>query len=75
MELKDMKEMAELFIDRTNLDTLVNLIVDNADLNYTGERLRITNEETIVQFIKCIYPNTYQDKLRQLKENKKDNAE
>ena len=75
MELKDMREMAELFVDKNNLDILVHLIVDNAELNYTGERLRINNEETIVQFIKYLYPNLYERKLIKLKEVKKNNAE
>lgn len=67
MELKDIKEMKDLFIDKNNLEALVHLIVDNAELNYNGEDLRITNQETVLQFIKYLYPNTYKDKLEELK--------
>lgn len=58
-------------IDKSNLDILVHLIIDNADLNYSGEDLRIANTETVLQFVKYLYPNTYKDKLEQLK--KEDN--
>ena len=56
----------KLAIDKSNLDALVHLIIDNAELNYSGEDLRITNTETTLQFIKYLYPNTYLNKLREL---------
>lgn len=65
--MNDTKFIMELAIDKNNLDALVHLIVDNAELNYTGEDLRITNHETVLQFIKYLYPNTYKDKLEELK--------
>ena len=65
--MNDTKFIMELAIDKNNLDALVHLIVDNAELNYTKSDLRITNESTIVQFIKYLYPKTYNDKLEQLK--------
>lgn len=65
--MEDTKFLMKLAIDKNNLDALVHLIIDNAELNYTGENLRITNESTIIQFIKYLYPNTYKDKLEELK--------
>lgn len=59
--------MMELAVDKNNLDALVHLIIDNADLNYSGEDLRIANTETVLQFIKYIYPKTYKEKLEELK--------
>lgn len=56
----------KLAIDKSNLDALVHLIIDNAELNYSGEDLRITNSETALQFIKYLYPNTYLSKLTEL---------
>lgn len=65
--MNDTKFIMELAIDKSNLETLVHLIIDNAELNYTGEDLRITNQETVLQFIKYLYSNTYKDRLEELK--------
>ena len=65
--MNDTKFIMELAIDKNNLDALIHMIIDNAELNYTKSDLRITNESTIVQFIKYLYPKTYNDKLEQLK--------
>lgn len=59
----------ELAMDRNSLEALVHLIIDNADLNYSGEDLRIANTETVLQFIKYLYPKTYKDRLEQLKKD------
>lgn len=56
----------KLVIDKSNLDALVHLIIDNADLNYSGEDLRITNDTFVLQFVKYLYPNTYLTKLKEL---------
>ena len=58
--------MMELAVDKNNLDALVHLIIDNAELNYSGEDLRIANAETVLQFIKYLYPTTYKKKLEEL---------
>lgn len=65
--MNDTEFIMKLAIDKNNLEALVHLIIDNAELNYTGEDLRITNAETVLQFIKYLYPNTYKDKLEELK--------
>lgn len=56
----------KLAIDKNNLDALVHLIIDNATLNYNGEDLRITNDTSVLQFVKYLYPNTYLTKLKEL---------
>ena len=65
--MENTKFLMELAIDKNNLDALVHLIIDNADLNYSGEDLRIANAETVLQFIKYIYPKTYKEKLEEFK--------
>ena len=65
--MNDTEFIMKLAIDKSNLDALVHSIIDNAELNYTGGDLRIANPETVLQFIKYLYPNTYKDKLEELK--------
>lgn len=67
--MEDTKFIMELAIDKNNLETLIHLIIDNAELNYTKDDLRIANESTILQFIKYLYPDTYKNKLEELKKN------
>lgn len=56
----------KLAIDKNYLDALVHLIIDNAEINYKGDDLRITNEESILQLVKYLYPNLYKAKLTEL---------
>ena len=65
--MEDTKFLIGLAIDKNNLETLVHLIIDNEDLNYSGEDLSIANTETVLQFIKYLYPKTYKEKLEELK--------
>lgn len=65
--MKDTKFLMELAIDKNNLDTLLHLVIDNAELNYNKKDLRIGNESTIVQFIKYLNPIAYENKLKELK--------
>lgn len=67
--LADTKTLAELSKDKVNLNALIHLIIDNADLSYTKVDLRISNETTILQFIKYINPKMYNEKLEELKTN------
>lgn len=70
MEKENFKTVANLVKDSLSLDVIIHLIMDNATLNYNGESLRITNEETVFQYIKYLYPNGYKAKLQELKELK-----
>lgn len=67
--LADTKTLAELSKDKVNLDALIHLIIDNADLSYTKKDLRISNETTIMQFIKYLNSKLYNEKLEELKKN------
>ena len=61
------KTVAALVKDSLGLDAVVHLIMDNAELNYNGKELKISNENTVLQFIKYLYPKLYDDKLNELK--------
>ena len=61
------ENLTELIIDKNNLDAIIHLIIDNAELSYSGDDLRISNMETVLQFIKYLYPKTYNEKLENLK--------
>lgn len=68
--MEETKLLMDLAIDKNNLHILAHLIIDNAGLNYRKDDLRITNEETVLQFIKYLYPTLYKEKLEELtKEN------
>ena len=66
MKDDEFEYVLKLAIDKSNLDALVHLIIDNATLNYNGEDLRITNDTSVLQFVKYLYPNTYLTKLKEL---------
>ena len=67
-ELVDAKnEVASKAVDVEQLYTLVKLIFNNARLNYSGESLRIENEDAIFEYLKVIEPDTYYSKLKALK--------
>ena len=65
--MNDTKFLMELSIDKNNLNALLHLIIDNAEISYNGKDLRITNETTVMQFVKYLYPSTYREKLEELK--------
>lgn len=67
MQENEYEYVLKLAIDKSNLDALVHLIIDNAELNYKGDDLRISNDTSILQFVKYLYPNTYLTKLQKLK--------
>ena len=57
----------KLALDKNNLEALVHLIIDNAELSYNWKDLRITNESTVLQFIKYLKTGAYERKLEELK--------
>ena len=67
MKENEYEYVLKLAIDKSNLDALVHLIIDNAELNYKGDDLIISNDTSILQFVKYLYPNTYLTKLQKLK--------
>lgn len=66
MKENEFEYVLKLAIDKSNLDALVHLIIDNSELNYKKDELRITNDISVLQFVKYLYPNTYLTKLREL---------
>ena len=68
-ELVDTKDtVADNAVDLNQFYTLIKLIFNNARLDYSGESLRIENEEAIFEYLKVIDPNTYYSKLKALKD-------
>lgn len=45
---------------------LVNMLINGAKLDYTGEALRVGNDEAVMEFIKAVYYSTYKRKLESL---------
>lgn len=66
-EKENFKTIATLVKESLSLDAIVHLILDNAEINDISKELRITNQPTIMQFIKYLYPEEYNNKLRELK--------
>ena len=67
-ELVDTKDtVADNAVELDQFYTLVKLIFNNARLNYSGESLRIENEDAIFEYLKVIEPDTYYSKLKALK--------
>lgn len=67
-ELVDTKdEISELRIKAEKFDVLVSMILNNARLDYSGESLRIENEDAILEYLKVIYPSYCESKLNSLK--------
>lgn len=62
------KLLIELAIDKKYLDLIVYLMIDNAELNYKKDGLRITNEDVILQILKQLYPKSYDLRLNELLE-------
>ena len=67
-ELVDTKnDYADARVELDQFDTLIKLIFNNARLAYGGEGLRIENEESILEYLKVIAPDSYYSKLNSLK--------
>ena len=61
-------------MDTNYLELLIELIIGNASLNYSKDELRINNDETIMQILKVIAKDKYENKLEDLqaKENNRE---
>ena len=67
-ELVDAKnEVSRLSISSNLLDTLATIILNNAELNYQGNGLRISSDTPILEFLRTVYPTRYANKLTTLK--------
>ena len=54
-------------VEIDQFDTLIELIFNNARLDYHGEGLRLENEVPIFEYLKVIAPNHYYGKIKELK--------
>lgn len=54
-------------MENNYLDLLINLIIDNAELSYHKDSLRIDNDDTIMQVLKIIAKDKYENRLEDLK--------
>lgn len=52
---------------KEKLDNLIDIILDNCELDYTGETLSISDrKDKILAFVSFINPLTYRDRLEEL---------
>lgn len=54
-------------MENNYLDLLIDLIIDNAELSYHKDSLRIDNDDTIMQVLKIIAKQKYENRLEDLK--------
>lgn len=61
-------------MDINYMDLLIDLIIDNSCLSYSDkDKLRIDNDDTIMQVIRIIAKDKYENRVEDLKnKNKKD---
>lgn len=62
-------------MENSYLDLLIDLIINNSRLDYNGKNLRIDEEKPVIEVIKIIAKEKYENKLKELKENEKGNEE
>ena len=60
----DLHEYIELTLKAADHDRLLHAIVDNFELNYSREGLRVRGGEDLADVIKILYPNAYKLYLR-----------
>lgn len=63
---KLMEQATDNIILAERFHILVNMLIDGAELDYTGKALRVGNDEAVMEFIKAVYSSTYKSKLERL---------
>ena len=67
-ELVDTKnDVADYRVINKQCGILLELIFNNARLDYSGENMRIENEDAIFEYLRVIAPDAYYKKLNSLK--------
>ena len=61
-------DIIDLMVSRNQLFTLKEIIFNNTTLDYTGNGLRLNNESAIFEYLRAIYPDSYDIALERLKE-------
>ena len=65
-----MEKANENALDTERLETLVFMLLDGAELSYTGKALSVGNDEVIMSYLHAISPTGYEKKLEALQERK-----
>lgn len=68
-ELLDL--LVNLKIEAKSFTMLVDTILDNCDLGYGGDTLKIDSERSILAVVKALAPDEYNNRLSELKEEDK----
>lgn len=66
--LMDQATDSVVLTERYNI--LVNMLIDGAELDYTGKALRVGNDEVIMSYLQAINPTVYRKKLEALQKEK-----
>ena len=70
-ELVDAKTDASNFqVSNNQLNILLKIILNNTDLDYSGDKLRITDERAILEYTRVVAEGYYNQRLRTLLEQK-----
>ena len=68
-EFVDAKKDASNFqVSSYQLNALIKIIINNTELDYSGDKLRITDERAILDFIRVIAEGWYNQRLKTLLE-------
>lgn len=54
--------------NRDNADFLIELILNNTELNYDKDKLRMGNDTAILESIKVLAKDKYESRLKELQE-------
>jgi hypothetical protein len=70
-EFVDAKTDASNFqVSNYQLKTLLKIILNNTDLDYSGDKLRITDERAILEYTRVIAEGYYNQRVRTLLDKK-----
>lgn len=62
-------------INASRFETLVNMLLDGASLNYNGTSLQVGNDSAIMAFVEAVRYSDYADALKALQKAKKEKEE
>ena len=70
-ELIDAKDaLIDCESKRGDLYTFTKIVLNNTELDYSGEKLRIDSDSAILEYLRAICPESYNNRLTDLKEAK-----
>lgn len=59
-------------INASRFETLVNMLLDGATLNYSGDKLQVGNDSAIMAFVEAVRYSDYKDTLKELQKKKEE---